>query len=102
MIPHQRRPNIIFLMTDQLVSQVLSVYGADVIDTPHIDRLASSGVTFDNMISTCPVCSPYRSMWLTGRHPQTTRNPTGACCKGDHRRLPVGPRRKRCNQAGRS
>jgi arylsulfatase A-like enzyme len=72
MKPHSNRPNVVFLMTDQLASQVLSLYGADVIDTPHIDRLAAQGVTFDNMISTCPVCTPYRSMWLTGRHPQTT------------------------------
>jgi arylsulfatase A-like enzyme len=66
------QPNVIFLLVDQLASQVLSTYGAQVMDTPHIDALAAEGVSFDNMISTCPVCTPYRSMWLTGRHPQTT------------------------------
>jgi arylsulfatase A-like enzyme len=34
--------------------------------------LAREGTTFDNAISTCPVCTPYRSMLVTGRHPQTT------------------------------
>lgn len=67
-----RQPNILFLLVDQLASQVLTTYGGQYIDTPHIDRLAKEGVTFDNMISTCPVCTPYRSMLLTGRHPQTT------------------------------
>ena len=42
------------------------------IETPNIDRLAREGVIFGNMISTCPVCTPYRSMLLTGRHPQST------------------------------
>jgi arylsulfatase A-like enzyme len=66
------RPNVIFLTVDQLASQVLSRYGGSYIETPNIEELAGMGVTFDNMISTCPVCTPYRSMWLTGRHPQTT------------------------------
>lgn len=43
-------------MVDQLASQVLMNYGADVIDTPHINALAAKGVTYDNMISTS--CRP--------------------------------------------
>ncbi len=66
------RPNILYLMCDQLAARVLELYGASYIETPNIDRLAAEGVTFDNMIATCPVCTPFRSMWLTGRHPQTT------------------------------
>ncbi len=67
-----KRPNILFLMTDQLTASVLHLYGGTGVPTPNLDALAARGVTFDNMISTCPVCTPFRSMWLTGRHPQTT------------------------------
>lgn len=68
----KNRPNILFLFADQLRASSLPVYGENQIETPGIDRLASESVTFTNAISTCPVCTPYRSMLLTGRHPQTT------------------------------
>lgn len=67
-----KRPNLLFILADQLRASSLPIYGENQIKTPNIDRLAASGVVFDNMISTCPVCTPYRSMLLTGRHPQTT------------------------------
>ncbi len=67
-----RRPNVLYLMCDQLAARALELYGGSYVETPNIDRLAAEGVTFDNMIATCPVCTPFRSMWLTGRHPQTT------------------------------
>ena len=66
------RPNILFVLTDQLRASSLPVYGEQQIETPHLARLAGEGVTFNNAISSCPVCTPYRSMLLTGRHPQTT------------------------------
>ncbi len=66
------RPNIVFLLADQLRAASLPLYGERLIDTPNIDRLAAGGVTLTNAVSTCPVCTPYRSMLLTGRHPQTT------------------------------
>ena len=66
------RPNIVFLLADQLRASSLPAYGERQIETPHTHRLAREGVTFTNMISTCPVSTPYRSMLLTGRHPQTT------------------------------
>lgn len=67
-----RPPNVVFVLADQLRAASLPIYGEKQIQTPHLDRLASEGVTYDRMISTCPVCTPYRSMLLTGRHPQTT------------------------------
>ena len=67
-----QKPNIIYLFADQLRASSLPVYGENQIETPHIDRLVAEGTTFTNMISTCPVCTPYRSMLVTGRHPQTT------------------------------
>jgi arylsulfatase A-like enzyme len=66
------KPNVLFILADQLRAASLPVYGETQIETPNIDRLAREGVKFNNMISTCPVCTPYRSMLLTGRHPQTT------------------------------
>ena len=62
------RPNILFLMPDQLRHNFLSCYGADFISTPHIDRLAASGMTFTNFYANCPVCSPTRAALLSGRY----------------------------------
>jgi arylsulfatase A-like enzyme len=66
------RPNVIFVLVDQLRASSLPTYGEGQIETPHLDRLAADGVVFDNAISTCAVCTPYRAMLVTGRHPQTT------------------------------
>jgi len=66
------KPNVIFILADQLRAASLPLYGETQIQTPSIDRLASEGTTFTNCVATCPVCTPYRSMLLTGRHPQTT------------------------------
>jgi predicted AlkP superfamily pyrophosphatase or phosphodiesterase len=46
--------------------------GGTVIDTPNLDRLAAEGVALDQCVSSCPVCTPYRAMLLTGRYPQST------------------------------
>jgi len=67
-----RKPNVLFILADQLRASSLPAYGEEQIETPNLDRLAGEGVTFTNMISSCPVCTPYRSMLLTGRHPQST------------------------------
>jgi len=67
-----QKPNVIFILADQLRAASLPLYGERQLQTPNIDRLARSGVVLDQAISTCPVCTPYRSMLLTGRHPQTT------------------------------
>ncbi len=68
-----RQPNVVVLFPDQLRAQALPLYGWETqIETPHIDRLARGGVTLDNAISNCPVCTPARAMLVTGRHPQTT------------------------------
>jgi arylsulfatase A-like enzyme len=66
------RPNVLFILADQLRASSLPAYGESQIETPNLDKLAADGVTFTNTISSCPVCTPYRSMLLTGRHPQST------------------------------
>ncbi|MCE5279646.1 MAG: sulfatase [Planctomycetaceae bacterium] len=67
-----QQPNILFVLADQLRAASLPLYGQPQIRTPHLDRLAGQGATFTGAISTYPVCTPYRSMLVTGRHPQTT------------------------------
>ena len=60
------RPNIIFLLPDQLRPDFLSCYGADFIETPNIDSLAAQGVRYDRAYSGSPVCVPARTALLTG------------------------------------
>jgi arylsulfatase A-like enzyme len=67
-----KRPNVLFILVDQLRADVCGTYGGVNIATPHIDRLAKEGMVFDNAITSCPVCSPYRGMLMTGRYPTQT------------------------------
>lgn len=66
------RPNILFLITDQQGLDTLSAYRCPGVHTPHLDRLAASGVSFMQSHSTNPVCSPARSSMFTGRMPSET------------------------------
>lgn len=61
-------PNIVFLLADDLGWSDLGCYGADLHETPRIDRLAQQGVRFTQAYA-MPVCSPTRAALLTGRHP---------------------------------
>ena len=62
-----KRPNIVFVLTDDQGYGDLSCHGNPILKTPHIDRLHREGVRFtDFMVS--PTCSPTRSALLTGRH----------------------------------
>ena len=60
------KPNILFIMPDQLRADFLSCYGVSFIDTPHIDSLASDGVRYERAISAYPICVPTRAALLTG------------------------------------
>jgi arylsulfatase A-like enzyme len=66
------RPNVLVVFDDQLRADACSVYGGQNITTPHIDRLAETGVLFTHALSTCPVCTPFRGMLQTGRYPTHT------------------------------
>ena len=63
------KPNIVFIMADDLGYTDLGCYGNPYIRTPHIDALAKSGLRFTQAYSACPVCSPSRAAILTGKHP---------------------------------
>ncbi len=62
-------PNVVFIFDDQLRADVVGAYGGQNITTPHMDRLADQGIRFTNALSTCPLCTPYRGMLMTGRYP---------------------------------
>ncbi len=65
------RPNILFVMVDDLGKDWISSYGADEIETPHVDRLAATGMKFQNAWS-MPQCTPTRVALLTGQYPFRT------------------------------
>jgi arylsulfatase A-like enzyme len=65
----QRKPNVVFLLADDLGWSDLGVYGADLHQTPNLDRFAASGVRFTSAYAASPVCSPTRASILTGKQP---------------------------------
>ena len=64
------RPNVLVIMVDDLGYGDLSCYGAKDLKTPHIDRLMSEGLRFNEAYANCCVCSPSRAALLTGRYPE--------------------------------
>jgi arylsulfatase A-like enzyme len=68
-IKGQEKPNIIFILVDDLGYGDLSVNGGTDVKTPNIDKLFKSGVTFNNFYSNSTVCSPTRASLITGRYP---------------------------------
>lgn len=67
--PAVSRPNIIFILADDLGRNDLGAYGSTFFNTPHLDRLAREGMLFTDAYAACPVCSPTRAAILTGQHP---------------------------------
>ncbi|MER5885971.1 sulfatase-like hydrolase/transferase [Streptomyces sp. NPDC001941] len=68
-----RRPNILFVLGDDLGWADLSSYGSPHIRTPHLDRLARQGVRFTDAYSGSATCSPTRFSLYTGRYPGRTK-----------------------------
>ena len=66
-----QKPNILFIMIDDLGKDWVSCYGADDIKTPNIDSLAKGGMKFHNAYS-MGSCSPSRTTLLTGKYPFRT------------------------------
>ena len=62
------RPNILFIMVDDLGPEWISAYGSESIETPNIDRLANEGMLFEKAYS-MPQCTPTRVTLLTGQYP---------------------------------
>ena len=62
------KPNIIYILADDLGYGELGAYGQTKIETPNIDRLAENGMVFTQHYSGSPVCAPSRCVLLTGLH----------------------------------
>lgn len=68
-----RRPNVVFILIDDLRWDAFSHLGHPYVETPHIDRLATEGARFENAFVNISLCSPSRAGFLTGCEPQRTR-----------------------------
>jgi arylsulfatase A len=66
--PSNKKPNIIFIMADDLGYRELGCYGQQKIKTPHIDRLAAEGMRFRQYYTGSAVCAPARCNLMTGKH----------------------------------
>lgn len=68
----EKAPNVVLVLADEWRAQSVGFNGNKDVLTPNLDRLASHAVNYTNMISSCPVCCPYRASLLTGQYPLTT------------------------------
>ena len=67
-----KRPNVLFVLSDQHYAKVMGCKGHAIARTPNMDRLAGQGVRFDNCISQNPICTPSRVCYLSGQYPHNT------------------------------
>lgn len=79
--PVPEKPNLLFVFADQFRKQAIGFMNEDPVLTPNLDRLAGEGLAFTNAVSTCPICSPFRAMLMTGRFPMST-GMTSNCMPG--------------------
>ncbi|HIE51955.1 MAG TPA: DUF4976 domain-containing protein [Armatimonadetes bacterium] len=64
----QRRPNILYIMSDDHAAHALSCYGSRINTTPNLDRIAREGMRFTNCFVTNSLCAPSRATLLTGKY----------------------------------
>jgi len=72
MVSGQEKPNVVYIMADDLGWADLGCYGNRKISTPNLDRLASGGIKFNRAYAAAPVCTPTRTAFMTGRYPART------------------------------
>ncbi|MEX2606768.1 MAG: sulfatase-like hydrolase/transferase, partial [Kiritimatiellia bacterium] len=63
------KPNILFILADDLGCRDLGSFGSSFYETPVLDALAAKGMRFENAYASCPVCSPTRASILSGKYP---------------------------------
>jgi choline-sulfatase len=66
-----RRPNVVWVCADDFTPDVCGAYGNRLVRTPCLDRLASQGIRFDRAFCTCPLSTPSRQSFWTGRYPRS-------------------------------
>lgn len=76
---HQPRPNVVFILADDLGWRDLGVYGSPYHESPAIDRLAARGLRFTQAYAANPLCSPTRASILTGLYPARIGITAPAC-----------------------
>ena len=64
----ETQPNLLVIMSDEHAPQFSGAWGHPLVRTPHLDRLASEGVLFENAYCNSPLCGPSRMSFMTGRH----------------------------------
>jgi len=79
--PTPDKPNLLFVFADQYRKQAVGFMNEDPVITPNLDKLAREGMAFTNAVSTCPICTPFRAMLMTGRFPMST-GMTSNCMPG--------------------
>lgn len=72
-----KRPNIIYIFTDQQHANMMSCAGNEWLNTPAMDYIAENGIQFTRAYTTNPVCVPYRVSMMTGRFPSAFRDSNG-------------------------
>lgn len=66
------KPNVIIILADDLGWADLTCYGSTFYETPNLDKLAASGIKFNQAYTPSPVCSPTCASLLTGKNPVRT------------------------------
>ncbi len=64
----EKKPNILFIMTDDHAKNALSIYGSELIETPNMDRIGKEGIVFNRSYVTNSICGPSRAVFLTGKY----------------------------------
>jgi choline-sulfatase len=64
-----KRPNILFVMCDQMAPGFLPIHGHPLVKAPHIESLAERGVVFESAYCASPLCAPSRFSMMAGRRP---------------------------------
>lgn len=78
--------NLLFIFADQMHAFAMGCMGNRQIHTPHLDRLATQGVLFENAYSNAPLCTPFRGTLFTGRYASQTG------VRGNEHAIPAGER----------
>src|SRR5690349_5334432 len=88
----EARPNIVFILADDLGWTDLGCQGSKYYETPHIDRLARDGVRFTDAYSCGPNCQPTRAALMSGQYgPRTGIYTVGSTARFDTSRRPLVP-----------